>query len=102
MTGTVGTLSESDKIVAKFYFAHGPCCAGCDWWEHDNALCGQCLRTAPAPGAERIAMLGFTSCSMRIGAGHIFTKRDHHCGEFKDTSDWSSLGELTRKAIGAP
>jgi hypothetical protein len=102
MTVQAVTLSETDRCVAKFYFAHGPCCAGCDSWEHDNALIGQCLRTVPVSGHDRIAMLGIRSCSLQIGAGHIFTKRDHHCGEFRDTFNWASLSELTRKSIGAP
>jgi hypothetical protein len=102
VSGQVENLSETDKCVAKFYFLRGPCCAGCDAWQHDNAFIGECLHTVPTSGHDRIGMLNITSCSLQIDAGHIFTKRDHHCGEFRDTFDWSSLSPMTRKAIGAP
>lgn len=36
-------------------------------------------------------MLGITGSSLPPGSGHILTWRDHHCGEFADTFDWSTL-----------
>lgn len=80
-------LSRHDRtqaIVDAFYKAHGPCCAGCDWWRWCNALVGECTRAAPVAGAERFAMLGMTGCSLTPEAGHIMTPREHVCGEFKD------------------
>jgi len=34
----------SQEHVDRFYFAHGPCCAGCDWWRHINSVGGMCER----------------------------------------------------------
>ena len=45
-------------------------------------------------------MLGFTLCTLSIPAGHVMTERDHHCGDFKDSFDWSSLPMLYLKRIG--
>lgn len=70
--------------VDAFYAAHGPCCAGCDWWRWHNSLAGECIKTAPTSGIERFAMLGATSYSLSPGAGHIMTLRNHLCGEFRD------------------
>ncbi|MES2973386.1 MAG: hypothetical protein V4757_07245 [Pseudomonadota bacterium] len=72
------------EMVDRFYAAHGPCCAGCDWWRHFNSMVGECIRTVPVGGVQRIAMLGITGSSLQPGAGHIMTPRDHVCGEFKD------------------
>lgn len=88
--------------IDTFYWRHGPCCAGCDWWHHYSSLAGECHRSAPVPGPERYAMIGITWSSMPLSAGHVFTQRDHHCGEFKDEFDWSSLPLSYRKRIGAP
>ena len=80
-------LSRQDRtqaIVDALYKAHGPCCAGCDWWRWHNALVGECIRTVPAAGAERFGMLGITGSSLLLEAGHIMTLREHVCGEFKD------------------
>ncbi len=63
---------------------HNPCCAGCDWWRWHNSVVGDCTRTAPLSGAERIAMLGVSRTSFPVPAGHIMTMRDHVCGEFKN------------------
>lgn len=35
-----------------------------------------------------------------IGAGHIMTPREHHCGDFKDEFDWSSLPRSYLALIG--
>lgn len=85
----------------EYYWSHGPCCAGCDWWAHINSLVGECRKSAPVRGAERGAMLGMGSCSAPIGAGHILTPRDHHCGDFKDDFDWSTLSPAYLRGIGA-
>ena len=74
-----------------FYQAHGPCCAGCDHWRWHNSSVGECAKAAPMPSTDRAAMLGITSHSLYIGAGHPFTQRDHLCGDFKDDFDWSLL-----------
>jgi hypothetical protein len=48
-----------------------------------------------------MAMLGITGLSANPGAGHVMTLRDHCCGEFLDTFDWSSLGQDHLRRIGA-
>lgn len=73
------------RAVDAFYAAHGPCCAGCDWWRYFNSVAGECTRGAPTSGVQRYAMLGITRSSLKPGAGHIMTPRDHVCGEFRDT-----------------
>lgn len=84
----------------RFYIAHGPCCAGCDWWSGTNGVVGDCTRSAPVPGAQRFAMLGITGSSLPMAAGHVMTPREHKCGEFKDEFDWSTLPALYLKRIG--
>lgn len=84
----------------RFYMEHGPCCAGCDWWDAGSSVVGQCTRSAPVSGVERVHMLGVTSSSLAPRAGHILTWRHHHCGEFKDTFDWASLDPSYLRRIG--
>ena len=93
---------DRQELLDRFYFDHGPCCAGCDRWHHTNALVGECTASAPVSGLERADMLGFHGVSLRVGAGHILTLRDHHCGDFRDGFDWSSLPMAYRARIGAP
>lgn len=83
---TVVSMREQrvQLCIDAFYKKHGPCCAGCDWWRWHNAVVGDCTRSAPVAGAERIALLGFTWTSMAPKAGHVMTLREHVCGEFKD------------------
>lgn len=81
---------KTQQIIDAYYQQHGPCCAGCDWWRAHNAVAGQCIKSAPVSGDERAAMLGMEGCSLDPGAGHVFTPRDHWCGEFVDTYDWST------------
>ncbi len=93
---------DRQEIHDRFYFEHGPCCAGCDWWRSLTSKAGDCTRSAPVGGAARWAMLGIEGCSMGAPAGHIVTPHDHRCGDFKDEFDWKSLPVAYRKRVGAP
>lgn len=84
----------------RFYFRHGPCCAGCDWWRSISGLVGNCTKSKIVSGRERLGMLGIDRCSARIKAGHAITARDYICGNFKDEFDWTSLPLPYRKRIG--
>lgn len=79
--------NKTQEFLDAFYLKHGKCCAGCDWWRWHNAAVGDCTRSAPVSGKDRVSMIGIDSCSLE-GSGHIMTKRDHVCGEFIDTYDW--------------
>lgn len=93
---------DLQEFLDQFYFSHGPCCAGCDWWHHHNSKAGDCFKSAPVSGAERFDMLGTHAVSMRLRAGHVITAREHVCGDFKDDFDWSTVPLPYRKRVGAP
>lgn len=93
-------MDETQASMDRFYCSNGPCCAGCDWWQSANGRTGLCTKSAPVSGKERTAMLEMHSCSLPIGAGHVFTKRNHKCGDFKDDFDWQSLSPAYLKSIG--
>jgi len=76
--------------IDSFYWKTGKCCAGCDWWRSLNTRAGECTRSRPT-GRDRFGMLGITGSSLKVGAGHVMTPRDHQCGDFKDEFDWSAL-----------
>lgn len=88
------------ELSDQFYVKNGPCCAGCDWWVSANSVAGDCTRSAPVPGIERMAMLGMRLVGHGPAAGHIMTPREHRCGDFKDEFDWSSLPAAYLKRIG--
>ena len=92
---------DSQESLDTFYFTHGPCCAGCDWWRSISSLVGECTRSAIVPGKERMDALGIEWSSHRSKAGHPITDRAHKCGEFKDEFDWTTLPLSYRKRIGA-
>jgi hypothetical protein len=94
-------VSELQEIYDRHYWSNGPSCAGCDWWRGYNSRVGECRKAAPVPSHERASMFGVSGCSMNIGAGHPFTPLDHHCGDFKDEFDWSSLTSWYRRKVGA-
>lgn len=92
---------DAQELMDRLYMKNGPCCAGCDWWRYNNGILGDCTRHAPTlPGADRAASLGMNGFSCAIPSGHAVTKRDHHCGDFKDGFDWSTLGRDYLGRIG--
>lgn len=95
-------ITAMQESIDRFYFRHGPCCAGCDWWRSLSSLVGDCTKAAPVDSATRWAMLGIEGCSLEPSVGHIVTARDHVCGDFKDEFDWSSLPLPYRARIGDP
>ena len=88
------------EVLDRFYFRHGKCCAGCDWWRSISSLVSDCTRSAPVCGAERAAMMEIESCSLPIRAGHVITPREHVCGDFKDEFDWGTLPLPYRRRVG--
>lgn len=102
MSEVTKPIDARQEMLDEFYHQNGPCCAGCDWWHSFNSRAGECHRTVMIPGADRGAPLGVTGSSLAIGAGHVMTRREHVCGEFKDKFDWSSLPLAYRKRVGDP
>lgn len=86
--------------VDTFYFRHGKCCAGCDWWRSVSPLIGECSKAKIVGGIERWDVVGLDRCSLRLPSGHPMTKRDYVCGQFKDDFDWASLPLSYRIRIG--
>ncbi len=100
---SVVAIDQRQFVLDKFYTEHGPCCAGCDWWHHINSVIGECRRAAPVPAEQRYSMARLnwnTFPNQQADAGHILTNREHHCGDFKDDFDWSSLSPSYLRRIG--
>ena len=102
MADTVVSMArfKVQEAVDTFYWSHGPCCSGCDHWQHYNSVCGDCTKSAPVAGHERLAMLGLHSPSLCPGAGHVMTNRAHRCGYFVDSFNWNSLSAAYLQRIG--
>ncbi|WP_252108939.1 MULTISPECIES: hypothetical protein [unclassified Halomonas] len=81
-------IDAARQCIKAFYDENGPCCAGCDHWDPIGASVGECTRTAPVAGADRISVLGWDNVTMRIDSGQIVTPREHWCGEFIETETW--------------
>jgi hypothetical protein len=101
---SIAPSTKSQEAADRFYVKQGPCCAGCDWWHHSTAVIGECRKSAPVAAAERHGMVVMDWTSWRLAgepkAGHILTNREHHCGDFKDEFDWSSLPPHYLRKIG--
>jgi len=93
-------MSERQEFYDSHYWKHGPCCAGCDHWQSLRTGAGECTKAAPVSGSDRAAMLGISGSSLAIGAGHPLTRHSHHCGDFKDDFDWSSLPAAYQARVG--
>jgi hypothetical protein len=96
-------IDRRQEAIDAFYAKTGPCCAGCDWWAHMNSVAGECRKSAPVPAEHRFGMARMDRASWHShepDAGHIVTNRDHHCGDFKDEFDWSTLAPSYLRRIG--
>lgn len=86
------TIAAGQECNDRFYWKHGPCCAGCEHWRFGLFIgIGECRKAAPVSGRERGDLLGISGVSARIPGGHPLTFRAHHCGDFQDNFDWLSL-----------
>jgi len=79
------------KRCDTFFWQNGPCCAGCDHWASEAGDIGECTAAPPVSGVQVIKSLGIDWSSHTPPPGHPFTRRDHRCGAFRDTFDWSTL-----------
>lgn len=86
------------KRCDMFFWRNGPCCAGCDHWVSEAGDIGECAFAPPVSGTQVLKSLGIDWSSHTPPPGQPFTKRDHRCGAFQDTFDWSTLdGEYLRE-----
>jgi hypothetical protein len=76
----------AQEKIDSYYHAHGPCCAGCDFWRWINSRVGECVRMPPNQSHDAAAALGMLGSSLRSTSN--LTTREHWCGEFRDTHDW--------------
>lgn len=89
------------KRCDEFFWRVGRCCAGCDHWSSEAGDVGECCSAPPVSGEQVLKSLGITWSSYIPSPGQPFTMRDHVCGAFEDTFDWSSLGSEYLCSIGA-
>ena len=97
MARLAGKSMNAQQILDKIYLDgnKAPCCAGCDWWRFHNSMVGDCTKSAPVSGLDRVSMLGITKINESPPSGHIMTLRGHKCGDFVDTYDWPDATILT-------
>lgn len=93
--------AKYQSICDRLYWKIGKCCAGCDHWQSDAGLTGQCLAAGIVSGAEVIRSMGFTFSSYIPAPGFPHTKGNHVCGMFRDDFDWSSLPDDYLRSVGA-
>lgn len=89
------------KRCDEYFWRNGPCCAGCDHWSSEAGDIGECNAAPPVSGCDVLKSLGIDWCSYIPPPGQPYTRRDHRCGAFQDSFDWSELGEPYLKSIGA-
>jgi len=85
----------------RLYWAHGPCCAGCDHWRSEAGETGECTAAGIASGADVLRSMGITFSSYLPAPGFPSSCATDHCGLFRDDFDWASLGDLYLRRIGA-
>lgn len=106
---SIGALKDRDrdawqrwyqKRCDTFFWKNGPCCAGCDHWASEAGDTGECTSAPPVSGTQVLKSLGIEWSSHIPPPGQPFTSRDHKCGAFQDTFDWSTLDSDYLQAIG--
>ena len=90
LRASIPTILDAEHYLRIFADANPKSCAACEYWRYENSLAGQCIKSAPVPSADRVELLGFSSISVHYGAGHVFTPRDHYCGDFSSNDKEST------------
>lgn len=94
--------AETQEMLDRFYWKHGPCCAGCDHWRALDGFIGECRKRAEQPLVE--------SPKRRISAIHArtampisreVTARHHRCEVFMDGFPWQAMPLPYLERIGA-
>ena len=89
------------ECLDRFYWKHGPCCAGCDHWRPFNALTGECgelaLTNVSICRRSATVMRGVT----RVTISSAATSREHVCGAFADHFPWEAMPLSYLERIGA-
>lgn len=107
---SVDTLKASDradwdreyqKRCDSLYWSGGQCCAGCDHWQSNMGLLGDCAAAGIVSGADVLRSMGFSFSSYMPAPGFPVTKATDHCGKFADDFDWPTLDEIYLHRIGA-
>jgi len=93
-------LRKYQKRCDAFFWKNGPCCAGCDYWASEAGDIGECTSAPPVSGTQVLKSLGIDWSSYTPPPGQPFTTREHRCGAFQDTFDWSILGSEYLLSIG--
>ena len=75
-------VKDAEHYLMIFADENPKSCAGCEYWLYANSRAGQCVKSAPVPSADRFELLGFSAITRHTGAGHVFTPREHYCGDF--------------------
>jgi len=89
------------ELMDRYYWSHGPCCAGCDHWSSEGGYNGKCAAAGVMSGSDVLRSLGITFSTFIVEPGFPFTRHDFYCGKFRDDFDWASLPMEYLDAIGA-
>ena len=93
-------LESYQELCDTKYWKNGPCCAGCDHWQSNSSLTGQCSAAGIVSGEDVLRSMGIWFCTYLPAPDFPYTESDDHCGKFKDDFDWSTLPQDYRRKIG--
>jgi hypothetical protein len=79
-------------LIDQLYLASGPCCAGCDFWEHDPGRTKPMGYCHKQPSGELLAFDMDFPGSISRSQTFATTEAKNHCERFQDSFDWTELG----------
>lgn len=89
------------QICDREYWTFGQCCAGCDHWQSDAGLTGNCAAAGIVSGYEVLRSMDVSFSSYIPKPGFPYTRAEFHCGKFSDAFEWSTLDCDYLERIGA-
>ncbi len=89
------------EMLDTLYWRKGRCCAGCDHWQSEGGMTGQCMAAPIVSGLDVMKSMGIDWSSYKFEPGHPYRHAEHVCGAFKDDFDWSTLPPEYLARIGA-